>query len=733
MFLYTLMSLLPLWIAYLAHRQFKARKRSIDETNSTASRSSHHQSRSVHTGITANHESDHPHQIQKESDPSGGQPITSIKGPGVPQEITFFVTTPPSKNIPVLHTGTKYKSIKRQLAFNLQNMTWEIRKPQSIYTSKAKLEVNDGGTTPDVSSSGTGTITVGTDNVNSANSAVTSSSLFSKKSESGNASMASSTHMDPPITNNTLHDSDIVWKKADKSKIVPVESLLNVSAFVPDKCATVEINFVNSHASPPSKSTSDNLLSNMVTLDNWKTHTHDSSVQKNKRGGERNMMSDDRSLSFEEESFDDSSTSASMLGTFASGGGGVDNIHSSNAGASRHNSRTQKDKGSTRTPRTGSKKKSRLKEETREFTFDTELDAGAFQTLFLAMRIVGRDILNLYNALELVHKSSEAYDGSGYDDGKGGVALDDVLRCLGDLPFVGKRIERVYQYCADTSNHLDPSPVAGLADQSTTHSFSSSLESFRDDNNDNNDNDNDKGASSTRGRADEYNSKRMVLGYVDFFRLFIPKILHGTPYATPVAECNLYLSDTELDGIEEHHARVRQMVTMRQRVAKAAVRVSAYVNAMKIVNEGWEIPIPSTDHSQARKRLSFDHEDLNLEHDRRSENEYYDPMLSRKNQPAYALVGYNTVRLSPRMARMDSTDPVDFIPTLRTIIDKNPQSDFFVSSLLHKKERLITILLFVKWLPKGIDEAFDEAFDRFTSGSAELRNDILHLSSAYGE
>lgn len=523
---------------------------------------------------------------------------------------------------------------------------------------------------------------------------------------------------------------------------------------------------------------SETLLSNMVTLDNWKTnHHHDrhhhahskhhgnprvrrrrvmglgmgggSSGGDGSGGGERrkfmtgdnhrgssflSSMEDDES-SFHPSSEEASVTSASIMGMIASGSGvpgsTVDHFVSSQKGGGS----SQKNRGRS----SSSPNKARVKEQTTEFTFETELDAGAFQTLFLALRVVGKEIINLYSALELVHKSSEAYDGDTYDGGDGGVALDDVMRCLGDLPFVSKRIARVYEYCIENRPVPTSSSSSKLADHSTSHSYLSSLESFREDGDENHDNanvktnDDEDAPPSMRKRAHEYQSKRAVLGLVDFFRLFVPKIMRGTPYSTPVAESNVYLSGTDLDGIEAHQARIQQMVVMRQRVAKAAVRISAYVDAMAIVKEGWKIPVSNIpDYQCARMRLSFDQEDWNLLQDSSTENEYYDPILSRENPTAFALVGCNTFRLSSQMAKAD-TDPVAYIPNLRAVIEKHPQSEFFVCGLVHKKERLMTIFLFVKWLPKGVDEPFDEAFGSFSRGPAKLRDDSLYFSSAYGK
>ena len=626
-----------------------------------------------------------------------------ILGPKAPQEITFLVTTPPSEHIPVLFAGSESKSIRRQLAFNVQSMTWERRKPET--RRKARNEPLD-------------------DSAAAAAAAAAGGGLGATGSI---VDVATHAHVDHPDADAGA-DADTIWEKSAHD--LPIEAVINVSAYIPDRCATVEMTIDTSIVENNDELFIDDLSSYVVTVDNWKTHDADKK-KRNTSMGERRKYGP---IDIDDDDDDDSVCDASTASILGGGGGGDESIHT--AGASSH---YRKNNGKVPS---SSKVRSKHCEAKKEYTFASEFEAGAFQTLFLAMRTVGPEIGNMYSALEIVHKSSEAHDGDVYSDAVGGVALDDIQRCLGDLSFVGKRIAKIYQsYYADEGMGVDEE-----TDQNANKNFIVSAA---------------HSAHSLEEGDDEgtslYQSKRMLLGYVDFFRLFIPSVLHGTPYASPVAASDdeLRFSDT-VDGIDEHQARVRQLIKLRQRVARAAVRVRVYANAMKIVHEGWDLPSAST-HQEPRKRLAFDDGCLNVEHDGCTENEYYDPTLSRENmaqtmvtadasfppclQQAYSLVGCKMISLPQEgVVEMNgasnftpSMDPVASISSLRYLVDKNPDNEFFVVSLFHKKQKVMTVSLFVKCLPQGIDEEFDKAFDRFTSGSAEIRDGMLNLSMQVGK
>uniref|UniRef100_A0A7S4J8Q8 Uncharacterized protein n=1 Tax=Odontella aurita TaxID=265563 RepID=A0A7S4J8Q8_9STRA len=126
-----------------------------------------------------------------------------------------------------------------------------------------------------------------------------------------------------------------------------------------------------------------------------------------------------------------------------------------------------------------------------EYTFSSAADAADFQSAVLALRVAGKEIRNMYCALELLHMSSEAYcksddacwlrgpesvgasadaegkkeekkaEGYDGDDAKkkeeedplahrgrppAGVALDDVVRCLGEVPSVRRMLDRYFSY-----------------------------------------------------------------------------------------------------------------------------------------------------------------------------------------------------------------------------------------------------------------------------------------------
>jgi hypothetical protein len=607
-------------------------------------------------------------QMSSNQSQSGKNPALEILGPKAPQEIKFIVTTPPSDLIPLYHP--KCTSIKRQLVFNLQKMTWERRKP------------------------------VGNGNQNDAGSPDTAVNP-SKNSRSD--------------AKDSIKDK-MTWELVDHS--LPIESLLNVSAHV-DRLGTLDFTFDSSIVEKRDL-LPENLTVKQVTIDTWKNFDGD----KKKRKKDERALNEGLGLELDE--YSDTSTINNGTAGGASTAGG-DESTSSNA---THMNRKE-DKGVAR--------KGRSLEAKKEYTFLTEFEAGAFQTLFLTARIVGKEIQNLYSALELVHKRSEAFGGDVHDNISGGVALDDVQRCVSDLSFVDKRLGRIYDLCRiyDRDSHqqqeVNDSNVLGGSEIEGAINEQQSLR---------------------QEKVDLYKHRRSVLGFVDFFWLFVPSVLHGTPYTSPRAthdEDAIAFDDT-VGGIDEHQARVQQLIKIRQRVAKAAVRVRSYVNNMEVVQNGWKIPTPNIS-CQLRTRLAYDNDDANIAYDCMSTHECYDPMLSRGHssstatisdegskvlpmpQQAYALVGCQVVRL-PQDAGSDfvSFDPLILIPSLRTIVEKHPDLQFFVACLLQAKPKAATIMIYSRWLPEqGEDCDFDSSFDNFSKGSIEERNELIQIRIKVGE
>ena len=614
-------------------------------------------------------------------------PPLKLLGPSAPQEIKFIVTTPPSEVIPLLHP--KHASIKRQLVFNLQQMTWEIRKPVT----------GNNGRTP-----GTG------DQHEAIHLTISSSEIQSNDSKGEYAS----------------------WEIVDQS--LPIESMLNVSAHG-DHLGTMDVIF-DATIVERKDHLQEDLMRHQVTVDTWKKS---SDAVKKKRKKDERAFHDDLGLglgfaALDDYSVSDASTinnSRAKSGDGTNDGGGSAAADESVGSNATHVKRKEK-KGVARKGKSGETQK--------EYTFATEFEAGAFQTLFLASRIVGREIQNLYKALELVHRRSEAFGFDEHGHEPGGVALGDVQRCLSDLSFIDKRIarichgQRLYQMQQQQQQQGGDDTSAGLAVVNTDDSMNE-LRSTR------------------QERADLYKGRRTVLGFVDFFWLFVPTVLHGTPYSSPMAADDNHFCNNHdnIGGIDEHQARVRQLIKIRQRVAKAAVRVCSYVNAMEVVHEGWKIPT-CNDSFQLRTRLAFDSEEADTTHDVLSLHEYYDPMLSRVNlagttisddsstllpilQQAYVLVGCHVVRLSQN-AEIDivTSDPLALIPSLRNIVEKHSELQFFVACIVQNKPKAATIMLYTRWLPEhGVDSGFDSCFEQFSTGTPAERNKLLQIGIRVGE
>jgi hypothetical protein len=474
---------------------------------------------------------------------------------------------------------------------------------------------------------------------------------------------------------------DISWEKG--KHILSIHSIMNVTAHA--RLGTLEVTYDPS-VQDTSETMKKNLKVDQVTIDNW---AKDDGGQHKRHRRDECLAScdiDENSL------VGNGSLSINTSPSFISG----DGIDSKQGKDRKNHSRREKSD-----------------QVTVEYTFTSEFDAGKFQTLVLVMRTVGREVQHLYNALESIHKNSEAYIEVG---DVGGVALDDVIRCLGDIPFVRKKINNIRNQMA-------------RADDEDNDESSFDNESL--------------GYDGQSQRTTMYKSKRLVIGFVDFVGLLIPNILRGTPYSSPVAakEDEIELFDSNVGGINEHQARIQQLVKLRQRVASAAVRVRSYVKAMKVVQEGWNVVTTEGDfHQIIHHRLTFDDDVSNSEHDCISQNECYDPNLWIETrrissaldvpQQAYMLVSCNVVQLEQHFIE---ADPVLLIPSLQQVLSKNKDLDFFVISLVHHEQQAVTILLYTRCLPPGIDANFDSSLKRFCDSPEEIRNQSLNVCIRIGK
>jgi hypothetical protein len=221
--------------------------------------------------------------------------------------------------------------------------------------------------------------------------------------------------------------------------------------------------------------------------------------------------------------------------------------------------------------------------------------------------------------------------------------------------------------------------------------------------------------------------RRLLLGPIDFFRLFAPTVEAGA-----------------LPKVGANPARVEQLLRWRKRVARASVMVQAYVDARVVVNLGWNLNKPLPD-NYWKRRLAFDDNLDNLTWDASKENEYYEGTVSRDvmvrvrgvesiwRQPrwrlgfghqvsqlspvqGYSLVGIHTFRVREGKNSTDEdfpirpgVDPVEALPTLRKLIEDHPDVHFFVSCLYPEflNVSICHVMVFVRSLPRGIDRSFD--------------------------
>jgi hypothetical protein len=374
-----------------------------------------------------------------------------------------------------------------------------------------------------------------------------------------------------------------------------------------------------------------------------------------------------------------------------------------------------------------------------EHTFESAHDSAQFQLDLLAYQVVGKTLHHMFEVLSLVHLGSLAYEGQEYvlhDDGApvhegetdnneesknnntnddsaedhrvssgGCVAWDDAMRALSSIPTIRIALERLWLSYRrpSASNNLD---------------FGRK---------------NKKGSASDEAKASEggflseqYSEKRLLLGPVDFFRLFVPA-----------------LPETAVPQSESTRSRMEQLLSWRKRAARAAVLVRAYTMSHRVVNLGWELWYPVQENEESMtKRLAFDSNDDNNRRDIGALNEYYEAFVSRdvlchvrpfdyftntgntedgkgdwdffkrrlvlSPYQAYSLVGVHVFKIPPEEEDHPlhpSRDPVEAFPSLRKLLAENPDLDFFIFSFFSRNS--VSIFCYVRSLPKGIDPQFD--------------------------
>lgn len=374
-----------------------------------------------------------------------------------------------------------------------------------------------------------------------------------------------------------------------------------------------------------------------------------------------------------------------------------------------------------------------------EHTFVTAAEAAQFQIDMIGLQLLGSDIYNMYQALQLINRGSlacEAHEVVVHDShltvdakvaGDMGIAWDDVMRCLGSsFPSIRLKLEAVWWLQATDSQPAAPTAkqrktaakrknatttptVAPASTTATTDANTGSHETSVD-----------------QFLKEDYVKKRLLLGSIDFFRLFVPA-----------------LPQSALPKTSASKARVEQLMRWSKRVARASQLVKAYTEARIVVNRGWVLDRPLPD-KYWKRRLAFDDNLDNVRWDEATETEYYEPTVSRdivcqvrgldslsherrkwwrfgfdgyhptlSQTQGYTLVGLHTFRIPPNASEdfplSPGSDPVLALPSLRALIEDNPDRHFFVTAYIPDQFQACIVSVFVRALPIGIDAAFDTA------------------------
>lgn len=304
-----------------------------------------------------------------------------------------------------------------------------------------------------------------------------------------------------------------------------------------------------------------------------------------------------------------------------------------------------------------------------EHTFRSAQAAAQFQTDVTMLQACGNAVYCLFQALVIAQNGSlsSAVAEPIFNCEKGGedqvdeigIAWADVLQCLGnEMPCIRFRLDALLY-------------MEGARQQE-----SALLQS-------------------------DYQRKRLLLGPIDFFRLFVPTLPET---AVPIADSNRMRS--------EHVMRVRK------RVARAAVLVHSFVTARCVVNRGWN----TTATVQRKRRMAFDDTVDNDQHDLKSQKEYYET----NQKQGYALVGIHSLPWN------GPVDPVLSFRSLRALVEDHPHLHFLIQSFYMESQELLTVKVFVRSLAPGIDSSFDAAVKALIDGDKAYRDGHLQMGIQLG-
>jgi len=391
-----------------------------------------------------------------------------------------------------------------------------------------------------------------------------------------------------------------------------------------------------------------------------------------------------------------------------------------------------------------------------EFVFRTPRDAAEFQRIVMALRTSGRDIQQLYEALETLQANSVAHFPTTEEQVLSkkkkvtksntakkiprfvspGVALDDAWRCLNEVTVVNAGLRQYRLYSVMKSDKYDDIIAAAASNDKHV---------------DSKDGTKNESGSSNEGNGEEmqkkkelyehYRHRRAVLGIRDFFSLFVPPLPMDSPAVPHFSPCVASESSLERDckfsGVEVHQLRLRLASALQLRVGSAAVYVRAYARAKAVVQEGWKLDLihqeqssledgtPDEDNeksdketkedhtfiSQKMTRLAYDSERENVFRDVGVRNECYEPAACPSQ--GYQLVGWHRFAIPSPSEREQywlrpDKDPIETIQSLKEIVTRHSDLHFIVVSYFNDQINMATYFLLVRSLPIGVDESFDD-------------------------
>mmetsp|Transcript_11112 Transcript_11112/g.12876 ORF Transcript_11112/g.12876 Transcript_11112/m.12876 type:complete len:627 (+) Transcript_11112:111-1991(+) len=134
---------------------------------------------------------------------------------------------------------------------------------------------------------------------------------------------------------------------------------------------------------------------------------------------------------------------------------------------------------------------------------------------------------------------------------------------------------------------------------------------------------------------------------------------------------------------------------------------------------------------------------MNAKHDSKVINEYYEAVVGKDVRstmtssseatevlnPAFSLIDCQVLQYQKdRIQNVDhlhpEVDPVKVLPSLKGIVEKNPDKEFFMVVFFHANPYIAIVQIFTRSLPRGVDVEFDNRLDIFSSSAANFRNNI---------